>query len=98
MNELEKRIQALEHTIICVRESWVELCQERDRLQDENIALRNRISDIDQRGHKLADQSPIQQNSQSGSAGVTSAGRPLEEEIKEYIAEIDQCLEWLNSI
>lgn len=99
MSALEDRISALEETVARVRDAWYSVSEERDRLREENNTLQGRLSDIMRRMQDMNDKGDLQLNEEQHTPGInTLPVSAVRKEIKQYIAEIDQCLESLNSI
>ena len=99
MSALEDRISALEDTVVRVRDAWHSVSEERDRLREENKMLQSRLSDIMRRMQDMDDKGDLQLNEEQHAPGInTLPVSAVRKEIKQYIAEIDQCLESLNSI
>ena len=99
MSALEDRISALEDTVVRVRDAWHSVSEERDRLREENKMLQSRLSDIMRRMQDMDDKGDLQLNEEQHALGInTLPVSAVRKEIKQYIAEIDQCLESLNSI
>lgn len=99
MSVAEERIKALEETVSRVKNAWYSVNQECERLQAENAMLRNQLNDIEGKMQQVHTEGNTRINEELP-AGVVS-GKDLtavKKEIKSYVAEIDQCLEWLNSI
>lgn len=99
MSSPEDRIRALEETVERIKNAWYVMSEERARLIEENQVLRGRVSEMEGRMQAIGDMDDLragiaQQSSEMPNASVAD----VKKEIKNYIAEIDQCIEWLNSI
>ena len=99
MSALEERIAALEEVVRHVKKAWNDVNKERDRLDAENKKLRGRLNEIEGRMQGLTQKGSLQEY-EVQSARDDDKGSLVEakKEIRTYIAEIDRCLETLNSI
>lgn len=99
MSALEERIAALEDVVRHVKKAWNDVIMERDRFAAENNALRKRLTEIEGRMQDLTQKESLQDR-EVGYGRENDKGALLDakKEIRTYIAEIDRCLETLNSI
>ena len=99
MSAPEDRIKALEDTVERIKNAWHDMSEERARLMEENQNLRRRVSDMEGRMQAMGDMENLRAGiAQQPSVMPNASMDDVKKEIKNYIAEIDQCLEWLNSI
>ena len=99
MSALEERIAALEDVVRHVKKSWNDVNLERDRLRTENKILRERLNEIEGRMQGLTQKGSLQEYEVHSDRDVDKGSLiDAKKEIRTYIAEIDRCLETLNSI
>lgn len=89
----------MEDTVERIKNAWYVMSEERARLMEENQSLRKRVSDMEGRMQAMGDMENLRAGIAHQPSVMPSASvDDVKKEIKNYIAEIDQCLEWLNSI
>jgi len=101
MSAPEDRIKVLEDTVERIKNAWHAMAEERSQLAEENQALRQQLDALKRRMQAQGDDRDLaaEEQRQDHATGIgPEAGESMKAEIKQYIAEIDQCLEWLNSI
>ena len=99
MSAPEDRIKALEETVERIKSAWHGMAEERNQLVGENKRLRQLVSDMERRMQALGDkEARMAVEAQPSVVAKGISADEMRKEINDYIAEIDQCLEWLNSI